>query len=75
MFGIVVISRKQVGWAFTGLGSLGAIITAILSYTYAPGVDPEAWNAPEAYRILFWHVPFAWTSFVAYTILFVGSIA
>ena len=75
MFGIVVISRKHVGWAFTGLGSLGAIITAILSYTYAPGVDPEAWNAPEAYRILFWHVPFAWTSFVSYTILFIGSIA
>ena len=37
-------------------------------------IRDRAWNAPEAYRILFWHVPFAWSSFLAFSVLFIGSV-
>ena len=38
-------------------------------------MDPNSWNAPEAYRIIYWHVPFAWVSFLAFSLLFLGSIS
>ena len=57
------------------LGLTGAATTLLLGLLWAPSVDPEAWNAPEAYRILFWHVPFAWSSFLAFCVLFIGSMA
>jgi heme exporter protein C len=50
-----------------------AAITLWLGFTWAPGVNPDDWKAPEAYRILFWHVPAAWASFQAFTLLFIGS--
>ena len=61
--------------ALTILGLMGAGLTLILGFIWAPTVDPEAWNSPEAYRILYWHVPLAWSSFLAYCVLFIGSVA
>jgi heme exporter protein C len=58
----------------TALGLSGAAATLLLGLLWAPPVNPEAWNAPEAYRILFWHVPFAWSSFLAFSVLFIGSV-
>ena len=57
------------------VGLIGTIITAILGFFWAPAVDPNSWNAPEAYRIIYWHVPFAWVSFLAFALLFLGSIS
>ncbi len=59
--------------ALTLLGLMLAAITLWLGFTWAPGVNPDDWKAPEAYRILFWHVPAAWASFQAFTLLFIGS--
>jgi len=67
-------SLRSVGATLTALGLLGAVVTMLLGFLWAPSVDPEAWNAPEAYRILFWHVPFAWSSFLAFSVLFTGSV-
>ena len=63
----------------TGVGlMLGGFTVAglglVLGFTYAPTMSSDAWNAPETYRILFWHVPSAWTSFLAFGMLFVGSL-
>ena len=59
----------------TALGLTGAGLTLLLGFNWAPTVDADAWNSPEAYRILYWHVPFAWSSFLAYCVLFIGSVA
>ena len=57
----------------TIVGLICVTITAFLGFFYAPLVDPDSWNAPEAYRILYWHVPFAWTSFLSFCLLFIGA--
>ena len=57
----------------TIVGMICVVITALLGFFYAPLVDPDSWNAPEAYRILYWHVPFAWTSFLSFCLLFMGA--
>ena len=67
-------NHRRISIPLTVAGLVGAVITAILGFFWAPLVDPEAWNAPEAYRILFWHVPFAWTSFLSFSLLFIGAI-
>ena len=64
-------SARARGTALTVIGLTGAAATVLLGFLWAPSVDAEAWNAPEAYRILFWHVPFAWSSFLAFCVLFV----
>ena len=67
----IMTSVRATGAALTTLGLAGAATTLLLGLLWAPSVDPEAWNAPEAYRILFWHVPFAWSSFLAFCVLLV----
>ena len=67
-------SLRATGVPLTALGLSGAAATLLLGLLWAPPVNPEAWNAPEAYRILFWHVPFAWSSFLAFSVLFIGSV-
>ena len=67
-------SLRATGVTLTALGLSGAAATLLLGLLWAPPVNPEAWNAPEAYRILFWHVPFAWASFLAFSVLFIGSV-
>ncbi|MCH1591405.1 MAG: cytochrome c biogenesis protein CcsA [Candidatus Thalassarchaeaceae archaeon] len=59
----------------TVVGLACAAITAFLGFFHAPLVDPESWNAPEAYRILYWHVPFAWSSFLSFCLLFCGAFS
>ncbi|MDP6906186.1 MAG: hypothetical protein QF440_02065, partial [Candidatus Thalassarchaeaceae archaeon] len=56
-------------------GLLIAGIGMVLGLVYAPSMSANSWNAPEAYRIIFWHVPAAWTSFLTFGMLFVGSLA
>ena len=56
-------------------GLMLAGVTLVLGFTYAPSVDTEAMNAPFAQRIFYWHVPAAWASFIAFSCLFVGSLA
>ena len=70
-----VLDYRSAAVPLTTLGLVGAISTAILGFLWAPLVNPDAWNAPEAYRILYWHVPFAWTSFLAFCLLLAGSIS
>lgn len=70
-----MVSMRNSGWAMTCVGAAGVLLTAVMSYTYAPLVQSPPFRSPEAYRILFWHVPFAWTSFLAFCLLFVGAIA
>ncbi len=56
-------------------GLISVAITALLGFFYAPLVNADSWNAPEAYRILYWHVPFAWASFLSFCLLFLGAIS
>ena len=68
-------SSVRTGIGLTALGISGAVVTALMGVYYAPMVDSTAFNAPEAYRILYWHVPFAWSSFLAFCMLFIGAVA
>ena len=52
----------------------GAVTTALLGFFWAPLVT-GAWHAPEAYRILYWHVPFAWASLLSFCLLFFGAFS
>jgi len=70
-----VLDYRNLAVPLTSAGLFGAVITAILAFSWAPLVDPNAWNAPEAYRIMYWHVPLAWASFLAFSLLFVGAIS
>ena len=70
-----VPSMKYYGWGLTCVGGAGVLLTAIMGYTYAPLVQSPPFRSPEAYRILFWHVPFAWTSFLSFCLLFIGAIS
>jgi heme exporter protein C len=65
---------RSVAIACIAMGSIGVIISAVLGIFLAPDVNPTQWRAPEAYRIIFLHVPFAWTSFLAFIVLFIGSL-
>ena len=67
--------RIRNGIIVTSMGIFGIICTAFLGIFYAPGVNPMAWNSPEAQRIFYWHVPFAWSSFLAFCMLFVGALS
>ena len=48
-----------------------AVYTALI---YTPVVDDSGWNAPNAQKIFYFHVPAAWVSFVAFGVVFVASI-
>ena len=61
---------------FLGIGSLGLLVTVYMALVQAPPMGEDAgFTAPEAYRILFIHVPFAWVSFTGFALLFGGSLA
>ncbi|MBS71902.1 MAG: hypothetical protein CMO20_02965 [Thermoplasmata archaeon] len=64
---------SRIAAILTLLGLMMIGITLWLGFTWAPDVNPDDWHAPEAYRILFWHVPTAWACFNAAAILFIGS--
>jgi len=68
-----VRGHSDLAVTITAVGLSCAVITALLGFFQAPLVDPDSWNAPEAYRILYWHVPFAWSSFMSFCLLFLGA--
>jgi heme exporter protein C len=68
---------RTLDWGI-GLTLLGLVLigtTLLLGFFWAPLVTSEGWSAREAYRILYWHVPVAWNSYIAFGMLFVGSLA
>ena len=50
------------------------MVTIWMALIEAPSMGDD-WNAPESYRILFIHVPFAWVSFSGVALFFAGSLA
>tara|TARA_Y100001970_G_scaffold292678_1_gene435142 strand:+ start:75340 stop:76053 length:714 start_codon:yes stop_codon:yes gene_type:complete len=66
-------SRESLGTILTISGLSIASMTALYALFEAPSVS-GGWEAPEAYRILYFHAPFAWLSFISFTLLFIGSI-
>ncbi|MDP6870068.1 MAG: hypothetical protein QGI21_04780 [Candidatus Poseidoniaceae archaeon] len=54
-------------------GLAGASATLLLGLTWAPSVSIEAFEAPNAQRIFYWHVPSAWAAMLAFSFLFLGS--
>ena len=72
---MVDIFKRQVDIYLIISGFILAGITLVLGFTYAPSVDNDAMNSPFAQRIFYWHVPAAWASFIAFSCLFVGSLA
>ena len=56
------------------LGLFGASISILLGFLWAPTVDEKTALGPEAFRIIYWHVSFAWCSFLAFSLLFLGSL-
>ena len=72
-------SVRATGAALTVLGLTGAAATLLLGLLWAPSIPScpsvhPCFFAADAYRILFWHVPFAWSSFLAFCVLFIGSV-
>jgi heme exporter protein C len=53
-----------------GLGVAG--VAMVLGFVHAPAAQGFE---PFSFRIIFWHVPAAWTSFLTFGMLFVGSLA
>lgn len=66
---------RRIDLALLGLGFILILTTFVFALVYAPSVDTEAMNAPNAQKIFYWHVPSAWASFLAFSCLFVGSLA
>ena len=62
------------GEALAMLGLAGAGLTFWLGMTWAPSVSIDAFKAPEAQKIFYWHVPSAWAAMIAFGMLFVGSL-
>ena len=56
------------------VGLAGAGLTLWLGFMWAPSVSINAFKAPDAQRIFYWHVPSAWAAMISFTLLFVGSI-
>lgn len=54
------------------LGLAIAGVAMVLGFLIAP--DAKGFEG-DSYRIIFWHVPAAWTSFLTFGMLFVGSLA
>ena len=67
---------KPISLVLILLGLFGSSISILLGFIWVPGIDPESvqQGSAESYRILFWHVSFAWCSFLAFLMLFVGSV-
>ena len=64
------VAMRGVWLMLLGLAIAG--LAMVLGFVVAPsakGFDGDS------YRIIFWHVPAAWTSFIAFGMLFVGSLA
>ena len=65
--------RVKVGELLLAVGFIGLMATLYLAFNWAPSVNINAFESPEAQRIFYWHVPAAWAAFIAFTVLFAGS--
>lgn len=65
--------RVRLGEVLLATGFLGLMTTLYLAFNWAPSVDINAFNSPDAQRIFYWHVPAAWAAFIAFSVLFAGS--
>ena len=54
-------------------GYLGAAASLALAFLWVPSVANDAFEAPVAQRLFYWHVPSAWMAMIAFGVLFVGS--
>ena len=64
---------RQWGQSLVLAGLAGASLTLFLGFKWAPSVSIAAFQAPEAQRIFYWHVPSAWAAMISFGLLFVGS--
>jgi len=62
------------GQSLAIIGLTGAGLTLWLGFMWAPSVSMDAFKAPQAQRIFYWHVPSAWAAMISFTTLFVGSV-
>ena len=62
------------GQSLAIIGLTGAGLTLWLGFMWAPSVSIDAFKAPEAQRIFYWHVPSAWAAMISFTTLFIGSV-
>jgi len=69
-----VADTTHIGKILTKCGLFFIFLTAFLGLFWAPTVT-GSWKSPEAYRILYWHVPIAWITIISYTFLFVGALS
>jgi heme exporter protein C len=63
------------GWGrpLLALGFVGAGLSLTLALLWVPSVTNDAFEAPDAQRLFYWHVPSAWMAMIAFGVLFVGS--
>ena len=52
--------RVKLGEILLAAGFTGLMVTLYLAFNWAPSVNIEAFESPEAQRIFYWHVPAAW---------------
>ncbi|MCP4799568.1 MAG: cytochrome c biogenesis protein CcsA, partial [bacterium] len=64
--------QDSLGVILTLFGVSVATLTALYALSAAPTIIEPV--GPESYRILYFHVPFAWSSFLSFTMLFIGAI-
>ena len=64
---------SRTGEVVTMAGFSGLALTLWLGLSWAPSVSIDAFEAPIAQRIFYWHVPSAWAAMIAFTLLFIGS--
>ncbi|MGY8692394.1 MAG: cytochrome c biogenesis protein CcsA [Candidatus Poseidoniales archaeon] len=72
--GMFMVVTKGASLLFIIIGLVGASISILLGFIWVPSLDPSTVNGPESFRIIYWHVSFAWCSFLAFLLLFIGSI-
>ena len=66
---------RDLGTLLLMSGFAGAGLTLWLGLVWAPSVSIDAFEAPIAQKIFYWHVPSAWAAMIAFTLLFIGSLA
>ena len=68
-------SMRDLGTLLIMSGFAGAGLTLWLGLAWAPSVSIDAFEAPISQKIFYWHVPSAWAAMIAFTLLFIGSLA
>ena len=66
---------KPISLVLILLGLFGSSISILLGFIWVPGINPESvqQGSAESYRILFWHVSFAWCSFCVHSLVILLS--